>query len=245
MKSKILKRYLKRIRDIFVFYTKDRKKFTVQKYGVIFSFGYACSTAMFLDNQFLRKFSCPFDWIAGTSFKERCNIFLNKFSNFIRKEDLTPTGEIKGGFEHRKLYRNISNGILHVHDFNVDKNFDDEYPLVEEKYNRRIKRLLDKIEKSEKTLLVYMEYQENDNALASDEEIINFINQANEKYSPSKIDMLYIRHNENMSDGEFTIEKLNDNVFIAQCYNKIRGAEGITTGKEKNVRRILQFFRLK
>lgn len=242
---KKITKFMKRVRDKYLFWTKDRKKFPVQKYSVMFSFGYACSTAMFLDNQGLRKFSGPFDWIAGTSFQDRCNLFLNKFENFIKKEDLVPTGEIKGGFEHRKLYRNISNGILHVHDFNVDKNFDDEYPLVEEKYNRRIKRLLDKIEKSEKTLLVYMEYQENNNALASDEEIINFINQANEKYSPSKIDMLYIRHNENMSDGEFTIEKLNDNVFIAQCYNKIRGAEGITTGKEKNVRRILQFFRLK
>lgn len=93
--------------------------------------------------------------------------------------------------------------------------------------------------------MVYMEYQENENGIASKEEITDFLKQANEKYAPSKIDMLYIRHNENMADGEFSIEKLNDNVYFAQCYNKIRGAEGITTGKEKNVRRILQFFRLR
>lgn len=244
MKSKKIKMFMKRIRDRVIFWTKDRKNFSVQKYDVMFSFGYACSTAIFLDNQGLRKFSAPFDWVA-TSFKIRCELFLNEFENFINKEDIYPTSEIKSGFEYRQIYRNKANGLLFVHDFNAGKDFEEEYPKVEEKYKRRINRLLNKIKNTPKTLLVYMEYQENEDGIASNDEIINFLKQANEKYAPSKIDMLYIRHSEDMADGEFTIEKLNDNVYIAQCYNKIRGADGITTGKEKNVRRILQFFRLK
>lgn len=242
---KKIEHFCKRIRDKIIFYCKDRKKFSVRKYDVIFSFGYACSTALFMKTQGLRKFSAPMDWTSGASFDARCTLFLNKFKDFIKKDDIFHSGEIFSGNEHRMLYKSKTSGIIFVHDFNVGDDFEKEYPKVEEKYARRINRLINKIENTERTLLIYMDYPSQQCSVATDDEIRDFIKKANEVYNKEHIDILYIRHNEEMPDGEFTIKNLSENAIVAECYNRIRNAEGETTGCEKNARRILQFFRLK
>jgi len=232
----------RKCKDELVYLFKDRRKFHIKKYDVIFSFGFSCSTAMFLKNQNLRKFSSPFDWVSIAPFSSRCDIFLNKFENYINKEDLEFFGKRETP-EPKDMYLNKKNKICFVHDFPIGGNLDETYFCVLDKYQRRIKRLLDKIEQNEKTLLVYMDFPLDASSKAGDDEIINFINKANEVYNKTHLDILFIRHNENMKKGEFNINQISENAIIAECFNQ--SGDDISAGNEKNVRKILQFFKLR
>ncbi len=64
-----------------------------------------------------------------------------------------------------------------------------------------------------------------------------FIHRVNEKFRPVQMDLLYIRHNEQIKDGEFSQKQLSPNVCLAECYNCQRHYYIFSVGNYDNVKK--------
>lgn len=120
-------------------------------YDCICSFGNACFCANALDLAGLRKFSCPFDWIAGSDLPARTDLVLNDFPDFMNPADFEYTGAAAN-------YRNTRTGFLFVHDFKRGGDFAAEFPNVREKYQRRTARLIQRLGVAQRTLILYSDH---------------------------------------------------------------------------------------
>jgi hypothetical protein len=176
-----------------------------KKYDLIFGIGRACSCSTFLRMCELQKYSYPFDWISGLYFNGAIKVLSSKFERFIELDDLyygsSPV--------ENDIYFNKYNGITFNHDFpkNYGEDKETAFLAVKEKYNRRIKRLLNKITESRKILIVYLEIinvDDVENEQNTDMQIIQgyeeilsaFRGGANifSRLYRKNIDMIYIHH---------------------------------------------------
>ena len=215
-------------------------------YDCIFSLGEVCFCANYLRAMRLRKFSAPFDWVAGATFQERMNFLLNNFQNFLNKEDLTYHGKREYP-EPCNIYYNQRTHIIFNHDFRLLKTFDEQFEIVQKRYNHRINHLYKKISKAKKVLIVYMETFTTKSGKPTDDEICKIMAETTHKFPLQQVDLLYIRHNEDMPDDEAEVNKLNDNVTIISCYNRSRDEhkDDTAVGNYHNIRRIFKNIRCK
>ena len=216
------------------------------KYDCVFSLGEVCFCANYLRAMRLRKFSAPFDWVAGATFAERMNMLLNNFQNFLNKEDLAYHGKREYP-EPSNIYYNRCTHVIFNHDFQLLKPFDEQFEIVKKRYQRRINHLYKKISKAKKVLIVYMETFATNSGNLTDDEICAIMAETKHKFPLQKVDLIYIRHNENMPDDEAEIHELSDNVKIISCYNRSRDEHKNDTavGNYHNVRRIFRNIRCK
>jgi len=208
------------------------------EYDIVFSLGEACLCATMLKNLGLRHFSSPFDWLYGSDFRRRVDLLYNDFDGFLNKEDLQLIGQRENP-EPCDVYYNQSTDITLNHDFPINGIFDATFPKVKVKYNRRIDNLLTSIKKSKKVLIVFMELKDSISGSLSDDEIIALMDKVNRKFAPVKVDLIYIRHNPDMKDGEFTIKELDERIKLAQCFNYGRGETAEIPGNFANAKLIL------
>lgn len=162
-----------------------------KKYDFIFSIGEACSCTQVLRHLGLQNASYPFDWLLGNTFVGRCKILTEEFKDFIEKEDLQFSHEARS--LKCNAYYNKANDIIFMHDFLKSLDFEDAYPLVKEKYDRRIKRLLEKIKNSNSVLVVYLESPTSNHIEISKQEILQGYSILKEKFG-DKINLLYIKN---------------------------------------------------
>lgn len=214
------------------------------KYDCVFSLGEVCFCANFLRELNLRKFSAPFDWIAGGTFSQRLEFLINRFDNYFNEKDMAYHSRREFP-EPRDIYYNRRTHIVFNHDFPINKPFDEAFPEVKEKYFRRIKRLYKLIQKSKKVLIVYMEQAETKSGINSDDELCTLMAKLNNEFPRTHIDLMYIRHNENMKSGEYDVQRINDYVTTAQCYDKGDNEDAIAVGNFHNVMPIFQNIRCK
>lgn len=167
------------------------------KYDCVFSIGASCPSTDFLRSINLRRSSAPLDWVYGLDFAERIEVFINEFPNYLNKDDL----EIIGRSRKRLDVKNNRTGFSFPHDFRVDTDFDTEYKIVLDRYNRRIQRLLNTIKKSKRVLAVYMENYDTPHVSASN--MSKILGRANKKYV-NKIDLLYIKTDHNLKPWQTT-----------------------------------------
>ena len=213
----------------------------IVKYDCVFSLGEVCFCANYLRHMRLRKFSAPFDWVAGASFAERMNMFLNNFQNFLQKEDLIYHGKREYP-EPCNIYYNQRTHIIFNHDFPLLKPFEKQFDVVKKRYQHRISHLYKKINKSKKVLIVYMETFAPKSDKPTDKEICDVMKETKYKFPMQQVDLIYIRHNEDMADDVFEEHKLNDNVTIVSCYNRSRDEhkDDTAVGNYHNVRKIFK-----
>jgi|GEM_PF-1419064 len=205
-----------------------------KQYDCVFSLGEACLCATILSKLGLRHFSSPFDWMYGATFEERVNILLNDFENFLNKEDLSFVGQ-RDNPEPCDIYFNNRTKICFNHDFPLNIPLEKSFSNIKKKYNRRISRLFDTIKKSKNVLIVFMELPDSDKK-ASIDTLKDLMKKINNKFSDTKIDILYIKHNEDMADGIFYSEIINDNITIGYCFNRDKNASVNYTGNFNNVK---------
>lgn len=174
-------------------------------YDLAFGIGEACSCTQTLRKSNLQIASYPFDWLYGSDFIGRCKILASKFDRFIEKTDLE--------FAHEErsfkclAYHNKYNDITFNHDFLKNLNFEEAYKQVKEKYNRRIKRLLEQIKNSSEILIVYIETPTTNHEEIDNKTIIEGYNIIKSAFSKN-IDLLYISNNKNKQE----IVKISDNI---------------------------------
>ena len=133
-----------------------------RSYDIIYSLGCNCSTAGFLNKHYLRNTSGPFDWWAVTPFPEefdwRIRLICTHFEGFMQKENMEREPLPEGAPEDT-LFQNYLDhfgpGFHFPHDFPAGVPFEQAYPKVKAKYERRIARFYQKIQESERVLLVW------------------------------------------------------------------------------------------
>ncbi len=119
------------------------------------SLGYFCSIASELERLGLRNESSPFDWLIS-DFEGVIQAIQNHFADFIEYKYLAQNRQ------YRSYYLNTKYNIEFYHDFTKYASLKEQLPMVQDKYQRRIKRFYESI--SEPTLFV---------RYISDEQLIN------------------------------------------------------------------------
>ncbi|MCM3197151.1 DUF1796 family putative cysteine peptidase [Priestia megaterium] len=126
-------------------------------YDAIFSLGDLCLTSIQLEKNNLRPFSGPLDWMASPSLKDVSRLLQNRFSGFMELPNLAVRGY---GAVDNFLVIDEAYNIVSNHDFATDKNTLSHlatYPEVKEKFNRRIRRFLEKMNTSQRVLFIRTE----------------------------------------------------------------------------------------
>lgn len=214
------------------------------KYDCVFSLGEVCFCANYLRAMRLRKFSAPFDWIAGANFEERMNFLLNGFKNFFKKRDLVYHGRREYP-EPCDIYYNRRTHIIFNHDFPLFKSFDESFPKVKERYQRRIKNLYNRLNNAKLALVVYMEQAETKSGIKSNKKLCALMDELNRKFPTTHIDLMYIRHNEEMPDDEYSMKRIDAHVIVAECFDRTRKERSTAIGNYHNVRQLFKNIRCK
>lgn len=133
---------------------------TKEKYDLICSLGANCSAAHQLRYRGLRKFALPFDWTAMK--EDECLYklsegFENNFEKFLLKENLIKldNDEYSQAHKDRIQYKDKYTEIYYYNHFNKELNDNYEYEKVRQKFNKRIKRLINLINSSNRILFIF------------------------------------------------------------------------------------------
>lgn len=126
-------------------------------YDSVFSLGDLCLTSIQLKKNNLRPFSGVLDWMASPSLSNVNRLLKNRFVGFMDLPNLRIIG-----YASDQLICVSDDGyqIVSNHNFEVGKNTLSHlggYPEVREKFDRRIKRFLEKMETSKRILFVRTE----------------------------------------------------------------------------------------
>lgn len=126
-------------------------------YDSVFSLGDLCLTSIQLKKNNLRPFSGVLDWMASPSLSNVNRLLKNRFVGFMDLPNLRIIG-----YASDQLICVSDDGyqIVSNHDFEVGKNTLSHlggYPEVRVKFDRRIKRFLEKMETSKRILFVRTE----------------------------------------------------------------------------------------
>ena len=179
------------------------------KYDLVFSLGEACSCTQALRSSNLQYASYPLDWLFGSDFNGRMDILVSDFNKFIEQSDL------QYSYSERSIscdaYLNNKNQITFNHDFPAGISLEESYPMVAEKYQRRINRLLDNIKNADSVLIVYIEIPNNENH-TSDKDIICGWEKIKEKYFNKKIDLLYFMNDTTLPPKSVKKENITPNI---------------------------------
>lgn len=119
-------------------------------YEMVCSLGERCMTAHQMRLNKLRSESNPFDWLITSDINAIVDTLLNDWRQFFLKENLVIQNK---GPEHTTVMDSAT-GFISLHDFIVNKPFDEEYDKFTDKYTRRINRFMDLIRSSQSILFV-------------------------------------------------------------------------------------------
>ena len=178
------------------------------KFDLIVSLGKDCACTSYLRKCGLQYNSYPFDWLTYAPFANRIKLVVEDFKDFLNLEDLKmmqkPTEF--GSDPNNDYYENISNQLYFWHDFPTGIPLEESYPEVNAKYQRRIKRLYEKIEQAQKILFVWFAH----NSLQKIDDIRDAYKKLKEKFEDKEVYLLVI---ENCQKEEFA-ELENNHVLV-------------------------------
>ncbi|MDR0967426.1 MAG: papain-like cysteine peptidase [Rickettsiales bacterium] len=182
----------------------------------IISLGHACFAAGGIAKSGGRRFSGPFDWCWGSSCNKKLEIIFNKFAHFFDKRDFDHIGIDPNN--HYQIYHNTNTDIFYNHDFGPDSDFNTEYPIVFDKYTRRIDRVMKILNKRRaRVLLVYGERV--DGPMNFDlHQLTKIMEKLNKKY-PAQIRLLYIKHN--LENNDESVIRDNQYIFTTNYIHNV------------------------
>ena len=189
------------------------------------SLGTACFMAEALKKMGLRRYS---------SVDKRLNIVLNDFQDFFNKKDLFYVSEYN---QKKCIYKNKRTDLVFNHDFlTPPQSFSEQYTKVNEKYERRIKRLINFMhDKNENILFCFGELETNFDLQKAQK----VLKQLNQKFE-ANIDLLYISHNPNLRLYQFVKPILISSHFYLAEYNHLNNLKKTTKSARWCIRRILE-----
>ena len=212
-----------------------------QKFDAIYSIGYNCPSSMYLKKAHLRGYSGPFDWLINADFETRIKLILNNFKDFLDPKDMAPLAKDPNMFNDKKCdyYQNLRNGFYFFHDFPIGIPFERVFPEVVARYDRRIKRFYQNINKANTVLLVWFSHQHN----TPDNVLFDASNRICAKFG-KQIDFLVIEHTENLKQPQKRV--IAKNIVRYNLHTKLINSDGKETvmGDEKRVLPIFEQYKL-
>lgn len=137
------------------------------QYDLAFGLGAACSCTQLLRKAGLQRLSFPFDWVGPILGTEaytkdvirRTSYICNDFDGWIRKDDFRTRGENDGDHLTSGMidYVNTRFELLFIHDFPRLMPFEQSFPTIQIKYQRRIERFLGLLRQSQRILVLRVE----------------------------------------------------------------------------------------
>ena len=160
-----------------------------KKYDLYISFGAVCSCSTILRDSRLQFWSYPFDWIGGADVVYRANLVKNDFEGWLNAEDFRFIGTREHP-EPKNIFFNDKTRIVYNHDFKINTPLEDCIDDVREKYNRRIKRMNELINKADNVLFVYVDTPEVKSQIEYEkmEQALDILSQ---KYPNTNLNFLY------------------------------------------------------
>jgi hypothetical protein len=126
-------------------------------YDAIFSLGDLCLASIQLRKNNLRPFAGVIDWMGSPFLHDVNRLLTNRFTSFMELQHLTIRGYANADM---LLVSDDTYNIMSNHDFVASKNtltYLATYPEVKAKFDRRIKRFIEKMETSRRILFVRTE----------------------------------------------------------------------------------------
>lgn len=198
-----------------------------QQYDFIMGLGESCFCSLQLRAANLQNRSYPFDWSGAIKWdgsvwpeagelrglERKINLIIQGCNDILNKEDLAefPRDPFATELRHRNL-RNIKTGLQYLHDFPLDQSIDQAYDEVKQRYARRISRMYDKIENSQKILFVFFTRD-------LDLKDIEKITKKFENNKHKKVDWLFCINDDSLKSEEIHLNK-NDNIILIKYREK-------------------------
>lgn len=190
-----------------------------EKYDFIFSIGEACSCSSTLRNAGLQHRSMPFDWVARPSLVERAKLFHDNFQNWLPKEAMECVGKQLIEKKPKLIYRNTITGTVFNHDFPLDVPFEEAYPIVKARHDRRIARLYETIRSSRSVLMVNLA-PPNETKDQSNEDLVAAQKIVSDYFPGVKIHLLHVFNKDDIALEDAEVGTPAPGVFTLKfCYN--------------------------
>lgn len=183
-----------------------------RRYDLVFGLGTACSCSETLRRAGLQLLSFPYDWITIATedpsdyvgdVVARAREMVNGFSGWLTKEDLclANAGQPSG----KDAYYDVRRNLVFNHDFPSGVSLDVALPLVREKYERRINRLLALLATSKRVLVVRLDRPDLSVCTKKDEALaaIEILSRA---YPQATFDFLQLAYEEGRPIDKMTVE---------------------------------------
>jgi hypothetical protein len=149
-----------------------------KKFDFVFSLGENCAAAMYLRKFKLRDMSSPFDWVCNVPLIDRVDLLLNNFSGFLERENLVKISKMEGGDPKHDYYHDKKSGFKFYHDFPAMIPLEQSFPEVKSKYDRRIARLIARLQHAHRVLCIWSGYE----IETSDEDLVLAVKKMGEKF---------------------------------------------------------------
>ena len=127
-----------------------------ERFDFVFGMGEGCSCSRMLRERGLQYASFPFDWVgnpqldASVVIRIVSDIVAGGFKDWFKKENLEPT-TFYASSKHKSFYDRKMK-MFFAHDFAQGGDFEKEYQIAREKYERRIKRFEKFLSRARKAL---------------------------------------------------------------------------------------------
>lgn len=127
------------------------------RYDLAFGMGFSCGASTALRAAGLQQASYPLDWIGSPGIVASARMIAANFSGWFEKDDLR-LYDIRRGALNKHVYLNVRTGFGFPHDFSSFVGFDEAYPEIRARYDRRIARFLEVTGRAKRLLAVYVEF---------------------------------------------------------------------------------------
>lgn len=190
-------------------------------YDLILGLGEACACTDSLRRNNLQFFSYPLDWLYGSNFVDRIKIVESRFERFLEFDDLIYSHPV---LSVRDAYYNTFNDLTFNHDFPQNVPLKVSFPLIKEKYDRRINRLLNLMDKANSILFVNVENPailRGENLKFGKEEIlVPVLNRLKCAFPNSNCELLYLEHLVTSETNKIQYNNYQGKIMKFSYYNR-------------------------
>ena len=184
----------------------------MKKFDLAFSMGFSCGGTMALRKAGLQFVSYPLDWIGSPGIVQSARMIESEFSGWFEKSDLQLVA-VRGGSFNNNVYQNRVTRFGYPHDFTRMRKFDEIYPAVAAKYERRVARFLTDVSEASDVLVVYIERPIN--ARAADDDLRAAKQILECKFPKSRFELVYFFLDEGRAGYAETV--VDDGITAVAC----------------------------
>jgi len=158
------------------------------QYDFAVSLGGTCTAAESLRRAGMQFASFPFDWAGGEDVRVHAEIIADDFRRFLPFEQL----EYRGSNDEKNgdIYVNRENGSGFYHDFPYETPLAESYPAIKAKYDRRIARFIERMEKGGRVLAMFV--QAPGKPISSDADLLRARELISGRYPKVELDLFYV-----------------------------------------------------